>query len=422
MGYGRFVFPFQLKDYLGNQHLLSVVIESQVMEEGMYDLRFSNISFMQLKVTTLMDLRARAMGRGTGRDQTAWSKGGAVAGVPAEAPMFTADDYSASDSFAEDTSVPSIHLKDFVGNTSTTNEKDTGDTWDPFAGDDASSSAPSSARAVDDAPPAIPARRPVVKSTTNTTSATTSTPPTLKPPGANPRSSLTGPIQPVTAPMDDPFSAPVSSSTTNNQPASAMDDFLGIGTSSGAGAQPAPSVTDDLASIFSAPSTTTATAPASSTIDVFSMPATTPNQASFAAAAPAPVVEDKKSDSIDVFGSGLVNLDNLTAPAASATASSTAHKPSLGEIAAQRNSVQAKNVMSAGINAAAGGISMTNLDYNLGMAGVPPVSAFPAQNNNMGMNMGMQQQGMGMQQQGMGMNVPAQANPANNAEYNPFDF
>lgn len=415
------------------------------------DLRFNNLSFMDLKVTTLMDLRARAMGRGAGRDNSAWSRGGAVAGVPAEAPMFTVDDYSARDSFSEEPSVPSISLNDFVGskkpNTAFEAEFSAGsnggggdDAWDPFGDSPAPSATTSAPAPVADFAPAVPARRPVVKSANLSTPGATANAPALKPPAANPRASLAGPI----APISDPFSTPAPAAA---KPASAMDDFLGMGASSGAGAQP--NVTDDLASIFAAPAGGAASM-ASSTVDVFSMSAPPANQFSMAPEEPA-----KPAGPVDVFGSGLVNLDNLTAPAASANTTSNANKPSLGQLAAQKTGTQ-KNVMAAGINSATGSIALS--DYSLGMANTMPTNAFPAQNNmgmgmgmqsNMGMGMGMQSNmnmgmgmqpnmgmnmqpnmgmgmGMGMQpnmgmQPGMGMGMNAQA-AAKPAEYNPFDF
>jgi hypothetical protein len=48
------------------------------------DLRIDGRSFFDLRITTLMDLRARS--REDREAASVWSRGGAVAGVPADAP------------------------------------------------------------------------------------------------------------------------------------------------------------------------------------------------------------------------------------------------------------------------------------------------------------------------------------------------
>ena len=50
---GKFLYPFQL-----DNHLITVEIEAQIETEGMYELVVDGSPFMDLKMTTVEDLRA----------------------------------------------------------------------------------------------------------------------------------------------------------------------------------------------------------------------------------------------------------------------------------------------------------------------------------------------------------------------------
>jgi len=64
-------------------HVLTCVVEAAVSDDAMYDLRIDGVSFKDLKLTTLSDLRA--MSAEDRANASVWARGGAV-GVPSAAP------------------------------------------------------------------------------------------------------------------------------------------------------------------------------------------------------------------------------------------------------------------------------------------------------------------------------------------------
>lgn len=187
------MYPFQL-----DGHLITVVINAQVGDEGMYDLRVDGRCWDDLRLTTLEDLRARAKG-GKPVTDSAWARGGAVAGVPADGAIYTGA--ATSDEAPEP--VATLSMKDFVGSAPSKSghasgadefgmaAAEAGGAWDPFSGGSGAAGGASGGGFADfgapapaaadpwGAPAPAPAPAPALKKpTTSTTSATALKPPT----------------------------------------------------------------------------------------------------------------------------------------------------------------------------------------------------------------------------------------------------
>lgn len=407
----------------------------------MYDLRIDGRAFVDMKLTTLADMRSR--GRAEGREAAAvWSRGGAVAGVPAEAPTKAwGSSESGGGNYGYDAgggahggdsdfdrvargatpSVPSISMTDFVGAPAETNKGGGG--WEPFSGEavpaadggagDDGFGAPAAPAPVAAAPP-VPARG------------------LAKPAAAVPRH----PQAPSASfdPFEGATSSPAPVSARSAPGSGRPSPAAGVTSSSSS------SLANDFAGLsFGGPAAggAGATASAAPVVDIFAsgLPAS-------AAAKPAAATQPgAAAASNDPFGSVLYDLDNLNSkgPAANAGAAAAANKPTLGQLAGGKppaGGLAPMSAMGGGMAMGGGpkpGVMAVGQASSAGLSGLDALFGAPlpvAGGMPMGYPPQQQQQPMGMGGMGMGYGggmgmQPQQPRSApapapSSADYNPF--
>ena len=337
-------------------HLMSIVIESTYKDSEMYDLKIDGRSFMDLKLTTLTDLRASS--REDVENASVWARGGAVAGVASDAPSMGAPSGGGRAHRRDDTvpAVAAVSMAEFVGGGSEEHAGSgtgAGASWDDF---DAEPKAKPVAAPVRRAAPAPAAAAAAELDPFAGSGADDPAPvPAPAPAPAATRPHLAGPSRAAALAPPHAAAAAAPQAARARVPTPVEDDLTGLAGLNFGGSYS-----------VSASSNANAHSSQPAVVDIFSqpLPSITPPVAASAAAGASTTPNAAASD--DPFGAGgLYDLDHLTAPP-KAHAGAAAARPTLGQLVGAKSAAgPAPGAASAG--GQGGGLG--NLDALFGSAG-----------------------------------------------------